>query len=240
MFWINNSHNWRAKTIAARMCRGVTVLMLLLCAISSPRVLAQHHHAHDSHDGSRTAREARESQSPARGKPGVIEVGDERLEIPDVKVLNQDGRKVRFYSDLIKDKVVVMNFFFTSCSYICPKQGRALDKLHAGLAGRLGKDVFFVSVSKDPATDKPERLKRWGAKFNVGRGWTLVTGGEDVMKKLLLKFTGDNPGPQMHDSVILIGNDRTGIWTAVEGLAETEELVQIINRVSSPVAALEK
>jgi hypothetical protein len=166
------------------------------------------------------------------GRPGVIQVGHEKVSIPDVEVLDQDGRKVRFYSDLFKGRVVVVSFFFTSCTYICPLQGRTLAKLRAALAERLGKEVFFVSVSKDPRTDTPERLKLWAEQFGVGPGWTLVTGTEDVMKQLLWDLIGEQPGPQLHDAVLLIGNDRTGVWEDAAGLSSTESLVEIINRVS--------
>lgn len=213
--------------------RFAAAWLSLLCVMSSPQSLAQHRHAPDRRAAAPRGRPRQ--QAPAK-KSGVIEIGESRLSIPDVGVLDQDGREVRFYSDLIRGKVVVVSFFFTNCSFVCPMQGRALAKLQAGLEGRLGKDVFFVSVSKDPAADRPERLKRWGANFRVGRGWTLVTGGEDVMKRLLLEFTGDKPGPRMHGSIILIGNDRTGVWEAADGLSATKELVEIIDHVSGPVA----
>lgn len=220
-------------SLAGRASRGAArfaaAWLSLLCVMSSPQALAQHRHV--------AASRGRPRQQAATKRPGVIEIGESRLSIPDVRVLDQDGREVRLYSDLIRGKVVVVSFFFTNCSFICPMQGRALAKLQAGLGGRLGRDVFFVSVSKDPATDRPERLARWGANFRVGRGWTLVTGGEDVMKRLLLEFTGDKPGPRMHGSVILIGNDRTGVWEAADGLSATEELVELIDRVSAPAAS---
>jgi cytochrome oxidase Cu insertion factor (SCO1/SenC/PrrC family) len=196
--------------------------------------LAQQPRAHEQH--AVASHEGRKPSAPATGKPGVIEVGPVKFEIPDVEVLNQDGRKVRFYSDLIKGKVVVVSFFFTSCTLVCPMQGRVLTKLQSQLAERLGKDVFFISVSKDPQADTPQRLKQWGREFGAGRGWTLVTGAEGVMKNLLWKFTGETPGPQLHSPIILIGNDRTGVWMEAEGLSATEELVNIIDQVSGTAA----
>lgn len=154
-----------------------------------------------------------------------------------MKVSDQRGREVRFYSDLIKGRVVVISFFFTSCTLVCPIQGRALAKLQSRLAERLGKEVFFVSVSKDPQADTPARLERWGADFGVAPGWTLVTGAEGVMKKLVWDFTGEPLGPQLHTPFLLIGNDRTGVWVEAEGLAPAEEIVGLIDAVSGPAAA---
>lgn len=197
---------------------GAAGLVILLCALSSTQALA----------------------APAAGKPGVVDVAGSSFEIPDVEVLNQDGRKVRFYSDLIKDRVVVVSFFFTSCTMVCPMQGRALAKLQTELAERMGKDVFFVLVSKDPKNDTPERVRQWAAEVGAGRGWTLVTGPDDGMTKLLASFTGEGPGPQMHEPILLIGNDRTGVWTEARSLSESEDLVKVIDQVSGPVAAAER
>jgi cytochrome oxidase Cu insertion factor (SCO1/SenC/PrrC family) len=209
---------------------------LLLCALSSSPALAQHQHAHEHRAAA--PRPAAGPPAPKAGKPGVIQVGHEKVSIPDVEVLDQDGRKVRFYSDLFKGRVVVLSFFFTSCTYICPMQGQTLAKLRASLADRLGKEVFFVSVSKDPLTDTPERLKLWGEHFGVGHGWTLVTGAEGTMKQLLWDLIGEHPGRQLHDAVVLIGNDRTGVWEDAAGLSSTERLVEIINRVAqAPVTS---
>lgn len=222
----------RGRSRGAR--RAVAASLFLLCALPPPAALAQHQHAHGPEAHAPRAPGAGQTPQTASAKrPGVIEIGRARLDIPDVEVLDQDGRRVRFYTDLIKGRVVVMNFFFTSCTLVCPIQGRALSRLRGRLAERLGKEVFFISVSQDPATDTPERLKLWGADFAVGPGWTLVTGEEGVMTKLVRDFTGANLGGQYHSPILLIGNDRTGRWVAAEGLSAPEELVKTIDRISS-------
>jgi protein SCO1/2 len=231
VFQIHNAYNLRAASVRAH---GVAARVLLLCTLLSTHAPAQQPRAHEQHAAASSDVQKRSAQ--ATGKPGVIEVGPVKFEIPDVEVLDQDGRKVRFYSDLIKGKVVVVSFFFTGCTLVCPMQGRVLTKLQTRLAQRLGKDVFLISVSKDPRADTPQRLKRWGEEFGADRGWTFVTGAEGVMKKLLWKFTGETPGPQLHSPIILIGNDRTGVWTEADGLDATEELVKIIDQVSGTVA----
>src|SRR5215510_1800366 len=99
-----------------------------------------------------------------------------KITIPDVVLRDQEGRKVRFYSDLIKDKVVVLSFFYTSCNYSCTMQGQTFSKLQSLLGDRLGKSVFLISVSTDPAKDTPQLLKAWGKRYDVQSGWTLATG----------------------------------------------------------------
>jgi protein SCO1/2 len=233
VFRILNARRRREAAPAYRARRGVAALALLLCVLSPTRALSQHQHEHHTAPPP-AARGVNKPGTPAKGRPGVVSVGSARFEIPDVKVSDQRGREVRFYSDLIKGRVVVINFFFTTCTLVCPIQGRALAKLQAQLGPRVGKDVFLISVSKDPQTDTPARLKRWGADFGVAQGWTLVTGAEGVMEKLAWDFIGQPLGPQLHTPFLLIGNDRTGAWVEAEGLSPAEKLVNVIDRISDP------
>ena len=154
-----------------------------------------------------------------------------RVQVPDVEVRDQHGRKLYLYSDLIKDRIVVVNFFFTTCTFVCPSQGRALAQLQERLGGRLGKEVFIVSISKDPRTDTVAKLKRWSKEFKVGPGWTLVTGEEAVMEKVLWQLVGERPGPSQHFPLLYVGNDRTGEWKSVGGLSAPERVIDIIEQI---------
>jgi protein SCO1/2 len=153
--------------------------------------------------------------------------------IPDIEVVDQNGKKFRFYTDLIKGKVVVVNFIFTNCTFVCPMQGSNFAKLQAALGERLGRDVHLVSVSVDPATDTPERLKAWGAKFGAKPGWTLVTGERASMDKLLRTLTGDATRPVEHSPVVLLGDfDKSG-WVRAYGLGEPERYLDLIAKASA-------
>src|SRR5918997_7020658 len=94
----------------------------------------------------------------------------------DVELLDQDGKKVRFYTDVLKGKTVVVNAFFTTCTSVCPPMNRSFEKIQEALGDRLGKDVFLVSLTVDPATDTPARLKEYAAKFHARPGWAFLTG----------------------------------------------------------------
>jgi protein SCO1 len=170
-------------------------------------------------------------QKPA--KPGRIEMLLMSMEIPDIPLVDQHGKEVRLYQDLVKDKIVLVHFFFTKCSDICPMQGRSLMKLKSRLGSRLGRDVFFISISKDPLNDTPDQLSKWGKLYGVGPGWTLVTGDTPVIKKLLWDLTGEEIGPVGHESQVFIGNDRTGVWTSTDGLLLTDEIVKVIDDVAA-------
>ena len=161
-----------------------------------------------------------------------ITVGKEIKFLPDLVLLDQNGRQVRFYSDLIKDKTVLLSFFYTTCTYTCLMQGKVFSELQAELGERLGKEVFLISVTMDPETDTPERLKSWAAQQGVRRGWTLVTGGKVEMAKLVGHLTGNPLGRiEMHSPFIYLGNDRKNRWAATYGLAEPKQLVKKIEEM---------
>jgi protein SCO1/2 len=161
-----------------------------------------------------------------------INVGTETKFLPDLILLDQNGRKIRFYSDLIKNKVVLISFFYTSCTYTCLMQGKVFSELQAALGERLGKDVFLVSVSMDPETDTPRRLKSWAVQHGLRKGWTLVTGGKDDMAKLVGHLTGNPLGRiEMHSPFIYVGNDKKNNWAAIYGLAAPKKLVERIEEM---------
>lgn len=161
-----------------------------------------------------------------------INVGGETKFLPDMVLLDQDGRQVRFYSDLIKGKTVLISFFYTTCSYTCLRQGKVFSDLQNELGDRLGKDIFLISVTIDPETDTPERLKSWGKQYSLRKGWTLVTGGRIEMEKLVGHLTGNPLGRlQTHVPFIYLGNDKKSHWTATYGLAAPKNLVRQIEEL---------
>lgn len=155
----------------------------------------------------------------------------QQLSIPDVEVLNQEGKKQKFYTDLVKDKVVVINFVFTTCKAVCTQMGSSFSKLQKVLGDRLGRDVFLISVSTDPETDSPAKLKAWGEKFNAGEGWTMVTGQTADLTALLQVLTGDGPGKSYHSPSTLIVDDRKKTHRRAYGLETPERVVQMVDEL---------
>ena len=154
-----------------------------------------------------------------------------KMNIPDIEVLDQNGRKIHFYTDLVKGQTVVINFIFTTCTTICPPLGATFARVQKELGDKVGRDVRFISISIDPATDTPERLKAWGAKFHAGEGWTFVTGNKPQVDELLRVLGASSARREDHSPTVLIGNDAHGTWTRTYGLANTGQLVQIINDI---------
>ena len=169
--------------------------------------------------------------SGSDGAAGNILGPTGKLNIPDVEVLDQEGNALHFYSDLIKGKTVAINFIFTNCTTICPPLAATFAHVQREMGDKVGKDVHFISISVDPLTDTPERLKAWGAKFKAGNGWTFVTGTKQEMDKLLYALGASVSRREDHTPSVIIGNDAKGVWTRTYGLAKTSQMVGLIENV---------
>jgi len=135
---------------------------------------------------------------------------------PNVPLITHEGKKVRFFDDLIKDKVVMINFIYTSCPDSCPLETARLAKVQHILGDRVGKDVFMYSISIDPKVDTPEVLKAYTERYKIGPGWTFLTGDEAditlLRKRLGLYIAEIQDGSNDHNLSLIIGNQATGIW----------------------------
>ncbi|HSG96717.1 MAG TPA: copper chaperone PCu(A)C [Woeseiaceae bacterium] len=133
---------------------------------------------------------------------------------PNVPLITQDGETVRFFDDLIEDKIVAINFIYTTCVDSCPLETAQLVKVQQILGDRLGKDVYFYSISIDPDHDTPTVLKEYKERF--GAEWTFLTGDEDdiisLRRKLGLYVEEIQDGSNNHNVNMIIGNQSTGRW----------------------------
>lgn len=147
--------------------------------------------------------------------------------IPNVKVYDQNGNRLNFYSDLIKNKTVAINFIFTTCTTICPPLTATFRRVQQEL-GDAALNVQLISISVDPSTDTPERLRDFAAKFKAGPGWTFVTGDKTEIESLLQALGAGVANKNDHTPMILVGNDATGHWTRAYGLSPPTTLVKLI------------
>ena len=170
-------------------------------------------------------------EKPAEPAPSEASGSNRKMVIPDVEVLDQHGNELHFYRDLIKGKTVAINFIFTNCTTICPPLAATFQRVQKEMGDKVGKDVHFISISVDPLTDTPERLKAWGAKFKAGAGWTFVTGEKQEMDKLLNALGAAVSKREDHTPALIIGNDSKGVWTRTYGLASSAQLVGLIMNV---------
>lgn len=197
----------------------ILALLLILFLAGTPAIAQHEHH-----------------QAPPPSAPPAADA-PAKLNIPDVSLVDQDGHPVRFHTDLVKGKVVAMNFIFTTCTTVCPPMGATFGKLREMLGEKAGKDVHLISVSVDPSTDTPERLKAWAAKFGSGPGWTLVTGDAEQVRTLLKALGVYTASPAEHTPLVLVGNDAKGEWTRTYGLTPPEQIAELIEKTGKNPAA---
>ncbi|MBC7909354.1 MAG: SCO family protein [Pyrinomonadaceae bacterium] len=158
----------------------------------------------------------------------------------DVELLNQNSEKMRLYSDLLKDKVVVINFFFATCQGVCLPMNRNLEKVQEALGERLGKDVYIISITVDPTVDTPASLKEYAKKMNAKSGWHFITGAKENVEFALRKLGQYVDNKEEHTNIIIIGNERTGLWKKAFGLAKSDELNKVVESVLNDQPAGEK
>ena len=191
--------------------------LALLAALPAP---GQQADPHAGHHGMHPAPPAAEAEpSPAQKYFG------------DVPLVNQDGKEMRLYSDLIKDKVVVIDVMFTSCTGVCPVMSSTFAKIQNRLGDRLGKDVHLISISVDPVNDTPAKLKEYAARFKARPGWYFLTGSKENVDAALRKLGNYVETPEAHQNLFIIGNERSGLWKKAFGLAQPEALIPIVQSV---------
>lgn len=149
----------------------------------------------------------------------------------DVVLVNQNGERMRFYNDLLRDKVVIINSFFATCTGSCLPLNRNLEKIQTALGERLGKDVHIISISVDPTVDTPTSLKEYAKKLNARPGWFFLTGRKQDVEFALKKIGHFVDQKESHLNIFIIGNERTGLWKKAFGLAPSDELVKIVESV---------
>jgi cytochrome oxidase Cu insertion factor (SCO1/SenC/PrrC family) len=147
--------------------------------------------------------------------------------IPDLQVIDQNGRRLNFYSDLVKGKTIAINFIFTTCTTICPPLTATFRRVQQDLA-TSAPDARLISISVDPTTDTPERLKDFAGKFKAAPGWIFLTGDQAEIKSLLNALGAGVGNKNDHTPMILIGNDVTNYWTRAYGLSSPATLVKAI------------
>jgi protein SCO1 len=167
--------------------------------------------------------------------PGPAQTGTPRNEqyFPDVQLTTQDGATVRFY-DLIKGKTVAIELIYTSCRFACPLETARLAQVQRLLGDRMGRDVFFYSISIDPEHDTPAVLKAFAETFHAGPGWTFLTGRradiERLARKLGLYSTPNPEDKDGHVPALLIGNEATGDWMRASALDNPNMTATMIAR----------
>ena len=167
----------------------------------------------------------------ARSEGGPPAVGPRRSRansIPNVEVVNQHGQRLRFYDDVIKNKVVMVNAFFAECGEVCPLVTQNLKRVYDMFGGRVGRDVHMISFTLQPERDTPELLKQYADVYGIGPGWQLLTGRPADMLAIRKSLNFFDPDPELdviadtHTGILRYGNDKLQRWAGCPVLGRPE------------------
>lgn len=170
----------------------------------------------------------------AQGSADEPEAEARKVEVKlhDLEMLDQDGRKVRFRSDVVGDRIVVIDTFFTTCGLICPILSAIFADLQEQLGDRLGKEVALVSITVDPNTDIPPRLKEYAGTWEARPGWVFLTGQKQGVDRVLDGLGFYSADFAAHPAAFLVGDGKSGKWTRFYGFASPEQILGKVNELS--------
>ena len=163
----------------------------------------------------------------------------------NVALTTHEGKTVRFYDDLIKDKTVLLNFSYTNCvsEAVCPLSTANLVKVQTLLASRIGRDIFMYSITLDPEHDTPKVLAKYARAFGVKPGWLFLTGSAADIEALRRSLGYASPDPvedkdrSQHIGMVRLGIEPLERWAACASLARPEWIVQSLIRLEPKAAA---
>lgn len=160
--------------------------------------------------------------------------------LPNVSLTTHEGKQVLFYDDLVKDKVVSLNFFFAKCDEICPLVMANLSKVQKILGDQVGRDVFMYSFTLKPEEDTVDVLRHHRKTYNAGPGWTFLTAKPADMENLrqAIGFTYPDPAidkdKTQHIGNIRFGNEPLMLWSACPGMAHAEWVAETLEYIIHP------
>jgi cytochrome oxidase Cu insertion factor (SCO1/SenC/PrrC family) len=211
-----------------RLRRWLPAVAFLAALQAAFPAAAAEHNGHHGRDGRASLGEPPGAASrPAMGIPG--DEAGRRAWFTDLPLITQDNKQVKFYTDVLKDKVVLLSFIFTSCDEACPLMMKTFFDVQALLGDKAGKEVFLVSISVDPGTDTPEALKAYGERYRAGPGWTFLTGEKRNVDWVVYKLGQYRKDIEDHSTLFLLGDVRNGRWKKIPASTPPEAIVMDID-----------
>ena len=154
------------------------------------------------------------------------------LEIPIAEMVTQNSEPVDLRSDVVSDRIVVLDFIYTTCTTVCPVLTAIMSQVNGQLAERIGKDVILVSMTVDPKRDTPARLKKYSSNFRTDDGWLWLTGDKLVVDGVLRKLGAYTANFEDHPAMVLVGDGRTGRWSRFVGFPGADAIVDKVEQLT--------
>jgi protein SCO1 len=196
--------------------RKIPLVLALAAALAAGGAWA--HNEHASHG------------APAM-TPAVVKSGNAKVTVPDVSLVDQNGRSHALKGGVVGDRIVVVDFIYTTCTTVCPVISQTFADVQKKLGDALGKEVVLVTLTVDPARDTPAAMKAFGAKFGARDEWLWLTGSPQAVNSALKGMGAYVPNPENHPPMVLVGDGKSGQWTrffdfpsAAQIMGKVEEL----------------
>ena len=165
-----------------------------------------------AHDGASHSQQPEATDATAKANlPDDVEQ-KARSYFTDLPVVTQDGTELRFFTDVLKDRVVLVSLFFANCEQACPLTTGKLARVQDLLGEDFGRSIFFVSITLDPERDTPVVLKTYAQKFQAGEGWVFLTGDAETLKQITYRLGHVSPQIEAHNTHYMIGNVKIARW----------------------------
>ena len=171
---------------------------------------------------------AEQAQPPGTvAKPAAVDIDpSENVKLLDATLVDQEGQAVRFASEAVGDRIVAINFIYTSCTTTCPLASATFKRLQERLGERLGKEVRLISVSLDPVTDTPARLKDYAGRYKAKPGWVWLTGHKAEVDQVLNGLGTSSANFTEHPPLVMVGDGRRGRWSRFYALPGPEQILK--------------
>jgi protein SCO1/2 len=226
------------RTSYLTLCPAALGLLLAAAGAAAEDPVHEHHQAtgheahpeHAQHDPGQAggAADPHAAHRAQMAKPAeAAQAAD--LKFKDLPLLDQDGRQVRLVSDVIGDRIVVMDFVYTTCTTVCPVLTALLSQVQERLGDRLGTEVLLVSMTVDPTRDTPERLKAYAEDRGAGPGWLWLTGAKPTVESVLDGLGAYSPRFEDHAAMVLVGDGRSGQWSRFFGFPSTDRILEQVD-----------
>jgi protein SCO1/2 len=177
-----------------------------------------------------------EKEQQARKEPEKPRENYERTvqyyNIPNVTLLDQDGKRINLRTITESGKPVIVDFIFTTCTTICPVLSAGFSNLRTEL-GENANRVQLVSISIDPENDRPEQLKEYLSRFNSGEGWEFLTGSRDDIGRVLKAFDAFIVDKMSHEPLYILRGPNSEEWVRIKGLIKKADLMKELRKVEN-------
>lgn len=200
--------------------RAAGHIATLACALAAMPVAAQHEN-HDHH------------APPGKAAAKAVLPQSARVTLVDTPLVDQDGRNLRFKTEVLGERIVVIGFVYTTCTTVCPVVSQLMLQTQDKLGARVGKDVGLVSVSVDPVRDTPARLKEYAGRVGAGAGWTWLTGPRPQVDEVLKVFGAYTANFVDHPPLVMVGDAKSGKWLRFYGFPNPDQLVRAVGELTA-------